>query len=183
MRYAVLAVPDFALHALCRSDPSLGGRALAIVAGEGRRAKVTEVSREARGIAPGLAVTLAMSRCPGIVLMPRDPAAEVEAKRLLMAAASTLSPRVEATGPGCCTVDLQGADPVRAEAIMRLRVAELAGAGLPLRAGAGATPLLATYAARCAEPVLIVRDTADFLAPLPLSFAGPTRGQEEILRG
>ena len=183
MRYVVLAVPDFSLHALCRSDPGLSGRAFAIVAGEGRRAKVTEVSREARGIAPGLAVTLAMSRCPGIVLMPRDPAAEVEANRLLMAAAFTLSPRVESTGPGCCTVDLQGADPVRAEAIMRLRVAELAGAGLPLRAGAGATPLLASYAARCAEPVLIVRDPANFLAPLPLAFADPTRGQEEILRG
>ena len=182
MRYAVLAVPDFALHALCRSDPSLKGRALAIVAGEGRRAKVTEASREARGIAPGLAVTLAMSRCPGIVLMPRDPAAEAEANRLLMAAAFTLSPRVEATGPGCCTVDLQGADPARAEALMRLRVAEFTGAGLPLRAGAGETPLLASYAVRCAEPVLVVRDPADFLAPLPLSFADPTRGQEGILR-
>jgi protein ImuB len=183
MRYAVLTVPDFALHALRRSKPGLCGRPLALVAGEGRRARLTEVSREARGVAPGLAATLAMSRCPGIVLRPRDPGAEVEAHRLLMAAAFTLSPRVESTGPGCCTVDLQGADPARAEALMRLRAAELAGAGLPLRAGAGATPLLASYAARCADPVLIVRDPGSFLAPLPLLFADPTPGQEDILRG
>jgi protein ImuB len=183
MNYAVLIVPDFALHALRRSDPSLCGRAVALVAGEGRRARVTEVSPEAPAIAPGLAATLAMSRCPGIALRQRDPEAEVEAHRLLIAAAFTLAPRVESTGAGCCTVDLQGAERTRTESLMRLRAAELAGAGLPLRVGAGATPLLASYAARCAEPVLIVDDAEDFLGPLPLALAGPTPEQEEILRG
>jgi protein ImuB len=183
MRYAVLSVPDFALHSLRRSEPGLCGRAVALVAGEGRRARVTEASAEALGVAPGLAATLAMSRCPGILLRPRDPASEVESQRLLLAAAFTLSPRVEATGAGCCTVDLQGADPARAEALMRLRAAELAGVGLPARIGAGATPLLASYAARCAAPVLVVRDPGDFLGPLPLSFAEPTPEQEGILRG
>ena len=183
MNFAVLIVPYFALHALRRSDPSLCGRAFALVAGEGRKAKVTEASPEARGVAPGLAATLAMSRCPGITLRPRDPGAEVEAHRLLVAAAFTLAPRVEATGAGCCTVDLRGADRARTEAIMRLRVAELAALGLPLRIGAGATPLLASYAAQRAEPVLIVGDPGAFLGPLPLAFAGPTPGHEQILRG
>ena len=73
MNYAVLVVPDFSLHALRRSDPSLCGRPTALVAGDGRKSKVTEVSPEARGIAPGLAATLAMSRCPGIILRPREP--------------------------------------------------------------------------------------------------------------
>ncbi|MFZ1055964.1 MAG: DNA polymerase Y family protein, partial [Opitutaceae bacterium] len=176
-------MPDFALHALRRSDPSLCGRAVALVAGEGRRARVTEASPEAKGVAPGLVSTLAMSRCPGIILRQREPGAEVEAHRLLVAAAFTLAPRVESTGSGCCTVDLRGSDPARTEALMRLRAAELAGAGLPLRIGAGATPLIASYAARCAEPVLIVADPGDFLAPLPLAFAGPTPEQEAVLRG
>jgi len=183
VKFAVLSVPDFALHSLRRGEPGLCGRALALVSGEGRRARVTEASAEAQGVAPGLAATLAMSRCPGIVLRPRDPASEVEAQRLLVAAAFTLSPRVESTDGGCCTIDLQGADPARAEALMRLRAAELAGAGLPARIGAGATPLLASYAARRADPVLVVREPRDFLAPLPLSFAGPTPEQEGILRG
>jgi len=182
MNYAVLSAPDFALHALRRSDPGLCGRPVALVAGEGRKARVTEVSPEARGIAPGLAAALAMSRCPGIVLRPREPAAEVEAHRLLLAAAFTLSPRVESTGAGRCTADLRGADPVRTEAAMRLRAAELAVAGLPVRIGAGATPLLASYAARCADPVLVVRDPAGFLSLLPLEFADPTPEQDGILR-
>lgn len=183
MSYAVLVVPDFALHARLRSDQALQGRAVALVAGEGRRARVTEASREAAGVSPGLAATLAMSRCPGILLLPRDPQAEAEAGRLLVAAAFTLSPRVEATAGGCCTADLQGSDPVRTEALMRLRALELAAAGLPVRIGAGANPLLASFAAEQADPVLIVRDPAPFLAPLPIALAGPTPGQMEILRG
>jgi protein ImuB len=183
VNYAVLVVPDFALHALRRSDPTLCGRAVALVAGDGRKARVTQASPEAHGVAPGLAATLAMSRCPGIILRPHDPGAQVEAHRLLVAAAFTLCPRVESTASGCCTVDLRGADAARTEALMRLRVAEFAVAGLPLRIGAGATPLLASYAAQRAEPVLVVGDTAGFLAPLPLAFAEPAPGQEEILRG
>jgi nucleotidyltransferase/DNA polymerase involved in DNA repair len=182
MNYAVLMVPDFALHALRRGDPSLAGRAVALVSGEGRKARVASASPEARGVAPGLAATLAMSRCPGIILRSREPEAEVEAHRLLVAAAFTLSPRVESTASGCCTVDLQGADPARTEALMRLRAAELAALALPVRIGAGSTPLLAAYAARCAEPVLVVREPGDFLAPLPLAFAEPTPAQEGILQ-
>jgi protein ImuB len=52
-----------------------------------------------------------------------------------------------------------------------------------VRIGAGETPVLASYAARCAQPVLIVRDPAGFLGPLPIGFAEPTPEQLGILRG
>ncbi len=182
MSFAVLRVPDFALQALRRSEPALAGQPVALVAGEGRQAVLTEVSPEAVGIEAGFTATLAMARCPGIVLRPRDPAAEVEAQRLLLAAAFTLSPRVEATAAGCCTVDLQGADPGRTEAAMRQRVLDLAAAGLPARIGAAATPLLARYAAQGADPVLIVPDAAAFLRPLPLAVAEPSAAHAAILQ-
>jgi hypothetical protein len=44
MNYAALVVPDFSLHAVRRSDASLAGRPLGIVAGEGRTAVVRSVS-------------------------------------------------------------------------------------------------------------------------------------------
>jgi len=182
MNYAVLRIPDFALHALRRSEPALAGRPVALSTGEGRKAILTEVAPEAAGIAPGFTVTLAMARCPGIVLRTRDPDAEIEAQRLLLAAAFTLAPRVEATAAGCCTVDLQGAQADRTEAAVRQRLAELARAGLPARAGVAATPLLAGYAARSADPVLVVRDPARFLQSLPLAVAEPSAAQAEILR-
>jgi len=183
MNYAVLLVPDFALHALRRSDPALAGKPLALVAGEGRKAVLTAVAGEAAGVEPGLAATVALARCPGIILRTRDPAAEVEAQRMLLAAAFTLSPRVEATAAGCCTVDLQGAGETGTEAAMRRRVVELTQAGLPARAGAAATPLLAGYAARSTQSVRVVRDHRKFLQNLPLALAEPTPAQEEILQG
>ena len=181
MSYAVLWVRDFALCAVRRSDPTLAGRPVALIQGEGRRATVVELSPEVVGVAPGLTAPLAMARCPGILLRLREPAAEGEANRLLLAAAFTLSPRVEFTGPGCVTVDLQGADAARTAAQMRNVVAELAPAGLPVRIGVGATPHLAACVARRAEPVLAVRDAGAFLHALPLAFADPTPEQVEIL--
>jgi protein ImuB len=183
MSYAVLRIPDFALQSLRRSEPALAGRPVALVAGEGRQAVLTEVSPEAAKVAPGFTATLAMARCPGIMLRTREPDAEVEAQRLLLAAAFTLAPRVEATAAGWCTIDLQGAQPDRTEAAVRQRLAELAQAGLPARAGLAATPLLAGYAARAADPVLVVRDPRAFLAPLPLAVAEPAPAHADILRG
>jgi len=183
MNFAVVFAPDFPLQALRRSNPALAARPVAVAEGERRQARLAHVSAEAPGIEPGLAVTLAMARCPGLIIAARDPQAEAEANRLLIAASFTLSPRVEATAGGCCTVDLQGADAARAEARMQACVVEVACLGLTVQLGAGATPLLATYAARHARPVLIVRDARQFLAPLPIAFAEPTPEQALVLRG
>ena len=175
MNFAAHRVSHVALLAGQRGEPALAGRPVALIGGEGRQAVITEVSPEARRVAPGLAVPLAAARCPGLQLRERDPAAEVEAQRLLLAAAFALSPRVEVhrarllhgglAGRGC------GA---RTEAEMHRQILELRQLGLSAGIGAGETPLLARYAARCAAPVLIVRERADFLRPLPLGFA-PSR--------
>jgi protein ImuB len=183
MNFAALWVSHFSLVAVQRGDPALAGRPVALIAGEGRHAVITEVSPEARRVAPGLAAPLALARCPGLQLRERDPAAEVEVQRLLLAAAFALSPRVEATAPGCCTVDLQGAGAARTEAEMHRQILELRQLGLPAGIGAGETPLVARYAARRAAPVLIVRERVDFLRPLPLGFAAPTPAHAAVLRG
>jgi len=183
MNFAALWVSDFDLLAVLRNEPALTGRPVALITGAGRKAVVTAASPEARRVTPGLAITLAAARCPGLQLRERDPAAEMEAQRLLLAAAFTLAPRVESTARGCCTVDLQGADAVRTEAEMHRQVLELRQLGLPVRIGAGETPLLARYAAQCADPVLVVRARVDFLRPLPLAFAEPTPQQVAVLQG
>jgi protein ImuB len=209
MRYAVIRAKDFALQALLRVDPALAGRPVAIVCGEGRKSVVTEVSAEAGGVGRGVPATLALARCPGIVLRSRDPSAEVEAQRLLIAAAFSLAPRVESTAPGACTVDLQGADPDRAWARAQALAAELAMAGLEVTVGFGRTPLLSSHAAEYAgctglsaanrdgpqsgEPtkpgagvkteavVAVLEDERVFLSVLPLAAASPSPPQAEIL--
>ena len=178
-----MLVPDFALQALRRAEPSLAGQPVALAIGEGRKACLAEISSEAANVEVGLAVTLAMARCPRLVIRARDPLAETEASRLLLAAAFTLSPRVEATADGCCTVDLQGADDRRTKIQMQSAVEQLAAAGLSVRIGGGATPLLASYAARRADPVLIVDDIRCFLESLPVAVAQPTPVQASVLQG
>ena len=183
MSYAALLVPDFALQALRREHPALWGKPVALARGEGRKACLTEVSAEATTVEPGLAVTLAMARCPGLVIRARDPLAEAQAFRLLLAAAFTLSPRVESTADDWCTVDLQGTDGADTAVRLHACVTELAAVGLAVRIGVGATPLLASYAARRAEPVLLVENSREFLAGLPVAFAEPTAIQAGVLRG
>lgn len=182
MNHAVIFAPSFASQALRRHDPSLANKPFALFEGEGRNAKITEASEHAVGVEPGLAVTLAMSRCPGLVIRPRDPTAEGEVMRVLLAAAFTLSPRVEITNDGCCTISLQGADVDKTEVQLRHCVAELAQVGVGVRVGVGANPLIADYAARVATPILIVRDNAAFLTPLPVAFACPSNLQAEVLQ-
>lgn len=181
MKYAVIMVPDFALHALRRSEPGLASKPVALIEGDGRKAVLTEVSPEAATVAPGTTATLAMARCPGIVLRTRNPCDAEDSSRLLTAAAFTLSPRIEVTSSEVRTIDLQGADGQQTEAAMHRCVLELTRLGLPARAGAGDTPLLALYAARCAQPVLVIRHTQGFLHDLPVGFAEPTPAQAEVL--
>lgn len=183
MNFAVLLAPAFSLQAVIRSEPGLQGKPVALIEGEGRRAVVVHASAAASGVEPGLAVSLAMARCPGIVFRLRDLQAEAEARRLLLAAAFSLSPRVEVTADDACTIDLQGADPAQTGRALRRCVDELVHGGLPVRAGSGPTPLLALYAAQRAEPILIVQDARSFLSGLPLAFAEPTAEQAGILAG
>jgi protein ImuB len=174
--FAVLRAEAFGVQALRRHDPALAGRPVALLTGAGREFVIAERSPEATGIRPGDPAALALARCPGLCLGERNVEAEVEAQRLLLAAALALSPRVEATAPGMCTVDLQGADAAATDTALRRRLTDLARAGLEVRAGLAASPLVAAYAARRADatnPVLAVTDPATFLAPLPLAWAEP----------
>ena len=183
MNFAAIWVPHFSILAILRNELALVGLPVALISGEGRKAVVVDASSDAVHVTPGLPVPLAVARCPGLQLRERDPAAEIETRGILIAAAFALSPRVEITGKDYCTVDLQGADPEQTEAEMHRQVLELRSLGLPARIGAGETPLLAYYAAQRAEPVLIVKARAEFLRPLPLAFAEPTPAHAAVLHG
>lgn len=169
MSYAVLESPDFPLHARLRLDTD-AARPAAVFTGAGRRAVLAHLNVAAaqEGLRAGMSGLQALGLCPALRLWPRHEAAEEEAQALLLTAAWRLSPRVEATAPGLCTAALDGRDP---EALRRDLVAirlELAGQGLPLRAGVGSTPGVARFAAQVAAPEHWVEDEAEFLRPLPV---------------
>lgn len=185
--FAAVHVPEFALQAITCLETDLAGRALVLMEELGRKGVVSGLNNRARkaGVAVGMTVPQVLARCPEAVVRGRSPEKENLARQGLLAAAFTLSPRVEETAAGLCTVDLRGTaagqqSSRRIEQAGRL-VEELGKLGLVARVGLARKPRVAFWAARRAHPVLEVEDEDSFLADLPLAVADPTPAMADIL--
>jgi protein ImuB len=182
--FAVLHIADFALHAVLRTAPGPTGQPAALFTATGQKSVVVATNPAARaaGVETGMSAPQAVARCPSLVIRAPQVSAEIEARAALFAIGFTLSPTIEDTGPGTCTLDVRGWAPAKIPAAAATAVAELGRLGLPASAGIATTPLLAWYAAkRAALPspdsthpgVVVVTAPASFLAPLPLASAYP----------
>ena len=151
--FAVLHIADFALQAVLRTEPAIGLRPAALFSGSGKKSLVISINTAARaaGVELGMSAPQAVARCPKIVIRAPSPAAELEARAALLAAGFTLSPLIEDTAPGVCSIDLKGADLKKLVAFVHAAVDELTRTGLMATAGIASTPLLALYAARTAS--------------------------------
>lgn len=185
MSYAVLQVSDFALQAVRRTDSTLAGKPAALLSDATKKAVVVEACPLARGtgVEIGFTPSQAMARCADLELRTRSPSAEQEAQAVLLAVAWSLSPRVEPTAPGVCTIDLSGRAVATNLPHGREAIDQLRSHGLNATLGLGRTPLLAGYAARTAVLALEVGDERAFLAPLPLAMAAPSPGLAAVLAG
>ncbi|MBI4623682.1 MAG: hypothetical protein HY736_10770, partial [Verrucomicrobia bacterium] len=152
--FAVLHIADFALHAVLRTEPVLGGRPAALLDGARKKALVLAATAGARaaGVEPGMTAPQALARCATLMIRTPQPAAETEARAALLAVGFTLSPSIEDTAPGICTIDLKGVDTKKLAPAAHAAVTGLVQLGLPATAGIAPTPLLALYAARIAPP-------------------------------
>ena len=181
--FAVVEAPDFPLQALRRLEAELADAPAALLRGEGRRAVVACVSPPAAqaGVAIGMTAAQALAECPGLIVRPPSPAAEAEAGAVLLAVCWQASPRVEATAPGLCTLDLAGRDLAQFRRELPGLRAHLQAHGLTCRMGVAANPLVARFAAHEARPERWVDAVRPFLAPLPIALLEPTPEEEALL--
>ncbi|HET7535397.1 MAG TPA: DNA polymerase Y family protein [Candidatus Didemnitutus sp.] len=181
--FAVLHLADFWLQAIVRADPALRGQPVALLAEAERGATIHSCTPEARaaGVGVGFSVPRAQARCPSLVVRTRQPDLEREAEAALLAVAFAVSPHVELTSPGVCTLDITRVLPPRRQPALQQAMEELADLGLATSAGFATTPLLALYAARRAAAGQITEGSRDFLAPLPLAVAEASPELVEIL--
>jgi protein ImuB len=175
--YAVLHLADFALQAVLRTTDGANRDNLpaALLDPTQRPPVITACTAAARqeGVACGQTSSQALARSPQLRLLVPRPDAEREAGAALLATAFAICPAVEATAPGVCTLQIDGVPPERREPALSEALARLVVLGLHATGGAGPTPLLALYAARHTDALLIIRQERAFLAPLPLAAADP----------
>ncbi len=178
--FAVFYLPDFPLQAVLHTLPPVDREAPAIVVGGmGGRSLVAACNAAARrlSIDNGMTTAWAVARCPRLRVLLQNASAEALARRTLLSAVLDLSPRVEESVPGICTIDLRGRElEVRSlERLLEGVHGALAERGLTACAGAGATPDFALWAARSAsasEPVRIPAGRERFLQSVRPEQAG-----------
>jgi len=182
--FAVIFIPRFHLQAALRWRPELDARAVAVVDGRSAKSAVLECNETARiqGVSAALPSAQALARCPALTLLPRQMAEEQAAQAVLLETAFMLSPEVEATSDGCCTIDLQRDAAGRWEAMCPALVKQLNDLRLSAKIGVAPNPDLAFIAARRAEPVLAVNSPQRFLSRLAIAEIDPPPHLLALLR-
>jgi len=166
-------IPRFALLAALGDRRALVAEPVALAPEAGREQMVGEVSAPAEsfGVVPGMRMGEALSRCPGLRLVPPDP----EGMRRLW---HEVLDRIERIG-GAPESERAGAAFFEADGLRGIHGGDLAGVLAASRRALGRTARLAAapsrFCAYCAAlqsrprrpPVVVDRDPARFLAPLP----------------
>ena len=174
---ACVLIPRFGLVAAAAGRRELLSRPVALAPEQGGPQVVGEVSgpAEAFGITAGMRLAEALGRCPGLALIPPDPARAEEAWEARIARIEEIGGAVESQRPGEMFFGLDGLRGLlgRPERALE-RARSVVGRGA--RLGAGPTRLCALAAAQRSRPrrgranpvVIGERAARSFLEPLPI---------------
>jgi nucleotidyltransferase/DNA polymerase involved in DNA repair len=166
--FATIYLPNFYLQAALRHQPELWTKPAALIEEQERKPIIMQLNdaAESAGIRQGMTPSQALARFLQVVIKARARAQETSIQEILLHYAFTLSPYVEATGPGICTIQFtDNRNLVRniSRAIEQLKDCEITA-----RAGIADQPDTSFLAAHLANPILEVGDAKNFLAPLPI---------------
>lgn len=166
--FATIYLPNFYLQAALRHQLKLKDVPVALIDEAEAKAVIIQLNQTAlaAGVLVGMTPSQGLARCLPLVVKTRRQAQEKSLYEAVLHFAGTLSPYVEATAPGICTVQFTGSKNVKwkvSRVIDQLAVAEIIA-----QAGIARTPDASLLAAHLAAPVLEISEAQDFLAPLPL---------------
>jgi protein ImuB len=182
--YAVILLPEFRLQAALRYRPELRAQAVALVDRENAKGLVMERTETAEqfGVTVGMAAVQALARCPHLQILPREAAQERSVKSALLEISCSLSPDVEVTADGYCTVDMRRGGVKDWQQFGTEIVGRFAALELAANIGIAPNPDLAFLAARRAAPVLVVQTPAAFLSQLAVAEIDPPAHLLSVLR-
>ena len=194
--FATIYLSNFYLQAAMRHQPGLCEKPVALIEEQEKKPVIIQLNdvAEEAGICKGMTPSQALARSLQVVIKVRARMQEKSIQQILLHYAFTLSPFVEATAPGICTVQFtswhrhplarrslsakEAADNQLSRHGERtgsqchdnvLRVIEqLAECEIWAQAGIAPTPDTSFLAAHLARSVLEIENAKEFLAPLPI---------------
>jgi protein ImuB len=178
--FATILLPNFYLQAIARHQPKLREQPLAVLDATAIKAVILQLNEaaETEGVHAGMTPSQALARCLHLVIKARARDCEQQLSDILLHHAFMLSPFVEATAPGVCTVQFMQSNRLtikeRLSPDCRLRqrlrqvIDSLARCDVVARAGIAENVDASFLAAHRAEPVFAIKEAKKFLAPLPI---------------
>ncbi len=157
--FAVLQLPNFHLQAALRHEPGALTGSVALLDEDPRversrdKIRITQITDAARrfGVELGMTATQGQARCANLRIVNRSTASEQVTQETLLQWAGSISPRIESTGDGVCTIDLTGTRFDHEPELLGERcVAAFVRMELVAQIGIAANPELALLAAKLA---------------------------------
>jgi protein ImuB len=166
--FATIYLPNFYLQAATRHHPELRAKPVALIEEHERKPVIIQLNEAAEkaDIRKAMTPSQALARCLRVVIKSRAHTHEKSMQEILSHYAFTLSPFVEATAPGICTIQFTDNRNL-SEKVSRV-IQQLAECEIRAQAAIAPTPDTSFLAAHLARPVLQIDDATEFLAPLPI---------------
>jgi len=168
MMFATIYLPNFYLQAATRHQPELCEKPVALIEEQERKPLIIQLNEAAEkaGVRKGMTPSQALARSLRMVIKVRAHMQEKSMQEILLHHAFTLSPFVEETAPGVCTIQFTDYCNLRAKVcrvIEQLRECEICA-----QAAVAPTLDVSFLAAHMARPVLQIENAKEFLAALPV---------------
>jgi protein ImuB len=166
--FATIYLPNFYLQAAMRHQPELCAKPAGLIEEQEKKPviiQLNEVAEEA-GICKGMTPSQALARSLQIVIKVRARMQEKSIQEILLHYAFTLSPFVEATAPGICTIQFTDRRYLKGKVVHLIE--QLSQCEIRAQAGIAPTPDTSFLAAHLARPVLEIENAKKFLSPLPI---------------
>jgi nucleotidyltransferase/DNA polymerase involved in DNA repair len=166
--FATIYLPNFYLQAAMRHQPKLRAQPVALLEEQEKKPLIIQLNEPAEqaGIRKGMTPSQALARYLQVTIKARARTQEKSIQEMLLHYAFTLSPFVEATKPGICTIQFTDNRNLRAK-VSRV-IEQLAECEIISQAGIALTPDTSLLIAHLARPILEINDAKEFLAPLPI---------------
>ncbi|MBA3272667.1 MAG: hypothetical protein H0T11_02185, partial [Chthoniobacterales bacterium] len=105
--FATIYLPNFYLQAALRHQPEPADTPVALIDDQAVKAVIIQLnhSAEAVGVHAGMAPSQGLARCLQLVVKTRVQTQEGAVEQIVLQLAYSLSPFIEATAPGVCTIE------------------------------------------------------------------------------